>query len=286
MANLPLALWPYIIKLVVHVKNMLPSSALNGRIPLEVLTGKSVSYNHLRIPGTECYPLLKGDLKKFDAKSTRHLFVGYGPDSTTYYLYNPSSRKVTLHRDIVWNEDGFLRAYYLPYLNHFEQSQEPKTNDLPQLFPSKVTHPSKTSVNPQLDTDDTIQDEVPLPKPPPLASNIAPHDNIAGNAPLNVDDNDDSDDEVFQQPLENPFVDNPVHHNALQEPVPAPPPPIPAPNRAAGSARLHGIPPVVPPVESWVLRNAARAQARANAHAQPVPNPSNQGEINHIGFDF
>lgn len=101
-----------------------------------------------------------------------------------------------------------------------------------------------------------------------------------------MDDNDDSDDEVFQQPLENPFVDNPVHHNALQEPVPAPPPPIPAPNRAAGSARLHGIPPVVPPVESWVLRNAARAQARANAHAQPVPNPSNQGEINHIGFDF
>jgi histone deacetylase 1/2 len=256
MANLPLALWPYIIKLVVQVKNILPSSAIDGQIPYELLTGKTVKYDHLRIPGCDCYPLFKHDgLKKFDRKTDRHLFVCYGPDSTSYCLYNPKTRKVTLHRDIVWNEEGFLRSYYLPYFNHYDLHSAGATD---KLFPetSGPASSAKPSAPPPPDNDDSPGASIKFPAP----ADIPPMEVALGNEDAASDISSDDDFPVVVAAEYAPVAAPPPAPAAAVAPAPAPAPApipqaIPSPNRAAGSARLRGDAPIIPATESWVQRS-------------------------------
>ena len=42
--------------------------------------------------------------RKPDVKSEKCIFVGYGPKSKTYKLYNPMSGKVIISRDVKFNE--------------------------------------------------------------------------------------------------------------------------------------------------------------------------------------
>ena len=53
--NLPMMLWPEIVRAVVYIKNRLPSRAIGGRVPFEVLTKKKAYLNHLRVLGCDAY---------------------------------------------------------------------------------------------------------------------------------------------------------------------------------------------------------------------------------------
>lgn len=61
-----------------YLINHTPDSVLHGKIPYEVLHGRSPSYNHLRVFGSLCYAHnqgTKGDT--FASRSQKCVFVGY-----------------------------------------------------------------------------------------------------------------------------------------------------------------------------------------------------------------
>ena len=140
MAELPLSLWAPLVKAVAHTKNLLPSQAIGGKIPHEVLTGKKADLSHLRILGCDAYPLHKAPGRdKLAPRADLHQLVGYGHDSTVYFFYNPKTRNIMVSRDAVFNEEAFVREKFLPYHGHTKVEGEIGGEFIPPTCESKVT---------------------------------------------------------------------------------------------------------------------------------------------------
>lgn len=163
------SLWPEVVSAVVHIKNRLPSKALGGRIPREVLTGKSVSIDHFRVIGCDAYVLNKASGRdKLAPKSAPCILVGYGTDSSTYRLYDPAKRTVVISRDVVFNEEGFIRANYLPYRDFYG---DPTTTKESFGLPSEL--PQSPPPSPLIiEADDEDED-------PPTSQPLAPVPSVA-----------------------------------------------------------------------------------------------------------
>ena len=85
-ANLPHAFWGEALKTAVHICNRSPHMSLKGDIPQEARSGKSASYDHLRIFGCDAYVHVRLELRnKLDAKSLKGLFMGYGEEGEMGY---------------------------------------------------------------------------------------------------------------------------------------------------------------------------------------------------------
>ncbi|EOY04542.1 Uncharacterized protein TCM_019778 [Theobroma cacao] len=60
----------------------------------------------MNIESLGAYALVKTYSSKFDEKSEKYIFVGYCSQSKAYKLYNPISGKITISRDVVFNENA------------------------------------------------------------------------------------------------------------------------------------------------------------------------------------
>ena len=96
MAKLTPEFWGEAVLTAVHIINRSPSSPLNFKIPEELWTGKTPSYEHLRVFACEAYAHVPKELhRKLDPKSHKCIFIGYGVDGEMgYRLWHPKSRKV------------------------------------------------------------------------------------------------------------------------------------------------------------------------------------------------
>ena len=76
---------------------------------------------------------------KLAPRSTRCILVGYGDDAGTYRLYDPIKRAVVLSRDVVFNEEGFIRAHYLPFRDYYGDVSTSKGDfGLPEPLPAEL----------------------------------------------------------------------------------------------------------------------------------------------------
>lgn len=90
--NIPDNLWPKVVLAMVHVKNLRPTSVLDGKTPHELMEKKPLTINHLRVLGSTVYVLIhKADQKgkngskaaKFAPRTQQGKLVGY--DEKTIY---------------------------------------------------------------------------------------------------------------------------------------------------------------------------------------------------------
>ena len=44
--------------------------------------------------------------RKSDDKSQKYIFIGYDANSKGYKLYNPTTRKTIISRDVIFDEEG------------------------------------------------------------------------------------------------------------------------------------------------------------------------------------
>jgi len=76
--------------------------------PYEAWTGKVPNLKHLRIFGSyvlDAYVHIpKQFTQKFNARASKKIFVGYTEESTNYRVYDPESKKVSIARNVVFNE--------------------------------------------------------------------------------------------------------------------------------------------------------------------------------------
>ena len=116
MSGMPKFLWPEIAQAVAYLRNRSPSSAIGGKIPIELLTGKRAFFDHLHILGCRVVVFDKQPGRsKLDARGNVCRLIGYGVDSTVYRLWDPTRKKVIVSRDVQFLEEAYLREHYLPF---------------------------------------------------------------------------------------------------------------------------------------------------------------------------
>ena len=102
-AGLGKQLWAETVMYASHLINRLPSAALNGKIPLEVWSGKPANdYDTLRVFGSTAYYHVKES--KFDLGAKKALFMGVTSGVKGYRLWCLSSKKIIYSRDVTFDE--------------------------------------------------------------------------------------------------------------------------------------------------------------------------------------
>ncbi|KAG7594051.1 Integrase catalytic core [Arabidopsis thaliana x Arabidopsis arenosa] len=105
--HLPNYLWGETIRLTTYLLNRVVTRALKDMTPYECFRGKKPSMDHIRIMIFGCIAYAKVDkphLRKLDDRSRILIHLGTEPGSKAYRLMDPQNRKVTVSRDVVFDE--------------------------------------------------------------------------------------------------------------------------------------------------------------------------------------
>lgn len=104
----PLSFWHHALQMTTYLFNILPSIILNGLTPTQVLYHRRPTYNHLRVFGCLCYPLLQSStINKLQPRSMPCVFLGYPTEYRGYKCFDLSTRKITISRHVVFDESQF-----------------------------------------------------------------------------------------------------------------------------------------------------------------------------------
>jgi len=78
-ANLPMGLWPEVLRYVVEVDNLSPTKALKGVTPTEKLLGSKPDVAQLKVCGCVGYVFIPKEIRKnkLSAKAEPALFLGF-----------------------------------------------------------------------------------------------------------------------------------------------------------------------------------------------------------------
>lgn len=101
---------------MLYILNKVPQKELGKLIPKEVFSGKKPKVSHFKIFGSIGYcHVLDEKHTKMDQTTEKGFFIGYTETSKAYRIYIPSSRKITMRRDVKFMEDrAFKRSCKLP----------------------------------------------------------------------------------------------------------------------------------------------------------------------------
>jgi histone deacetylase 1/2 len=168
-ASMPLKFWDEAFLTATFLINLLPSKVIDFDTPTERLLGTTPNYDALRIFGCACWPNLRPyNKRKLASRSTRCVFLGYSSHHKGVKCLDPSTSRVYISRDVVFDESIFPFANLNPHIGKCLQK------DI-LLFP---THTSSTS------GDAHIDDYMPLPVVPTV-TNV--HDSDISHTAIQID---------------------------------------------------------------------------------------------------
>ena len=99
--------WDEAVMYASHLINRLPPTALNGKTPLEVWSGKPANdYDTLRVFGSTAYYHVKES--KLDPRAKKALFMGVTSGVKGYQLWCLSWKKIIYSKDITFDESAML----------------------------------------------------------------------------------------------------------------------------------------------------------------------------------
>ena len=132
-----------------YLINQSPSTAIGCKIPQEVWKGHPCHYYKLNFFGCDAYALiLKHQHSKLDPKSKRYIFVGYGDGIKGYRLWDPTTHKIIINRDVKFNESSLdnpdvdikLKQENVPKFQHIQFEASSNTDDSKDEQVSDVDH--------------------------------------------------------------------------------------------------------------------------------------------------
>jgi hypothetical protein len=110
--NLPNYFWAEAVAIAVYIMNQTPTVVIHGMTPEEKFTGKKPDVSHLRVFGYIAYVHVPDEKKsKLDPKAEKCIFNGYSSKQKGYRCFNPSTWKLQMSRDVVFNE---MVSWYSP----------------------------------------------------------------------------------------------------------------------------------------------------------------------------
>lgn len=126
--NLPMTRWAEAVNTAVYLLNRMTYSRTRGTTPFEIWMGKVPELSYLRIFGSEVFMHIpKQFRKKLNPKSKKMILVGYQGDSANYRLYDPVTKRISVTRDVVFNETTVYKtsssrtSNFEPYLPRGEE---------------------------------------------------------------------------------------------------------------------------------------------------------------------
>jgi transposase InsO family protein len=108
-SGLPSLLWAEAVSYIVYTKNRSPHRAINN-VPERLWSGKAPGVAHLRPFGCRAWKYVAEPHQravKLAPRGLARIFVGYSTDHMAYCLWDPSTRKVELARDVQFFENVF-----------------------------------------------------------------------------------------------------------------------------------------------------------------------------------
>ncbi|CAL2228454.1 unnamed protein product [Prunus armeniaca] len=104
--EIPYFLWAEAVHTSVYILNRCPTKAWNNVTPFEACSGRKPRIAHLKVFGSLCYVHVPNEVRhKVEPNSVKGVFVGYATCEKGYRIYYPISKKLTLSRDIIFDEE-------------------------------------------------------------------------------------------------------------------------------------------------------------------------------------
>jgi hypothetical protein len=103
--NISNAFWVEAINTAVYLKNRSPTRCLDNITPFEALYGSKPAVHNLKVFGYKDFSHIpKENRKKLDAKAIKCIFIGYYSEFKAYRLFDPSTHKLFVSRDVLFHE--------------------------------------------------------------------------------------------------------------------------------------------------------------------------------------
>jgi len=101
--NLSNYFWAEAVATAIYIMNRTHTTEIHGMTPEKKFTGKKPNVSHLRVFGCIAYTHVPEGLK-LDLKAEKCIFIGYSLEQKGYKCFNPSTWKLQVSRDVVFNE--------------------------------------------------------------------------------------------------------------------------------------------------------------------------------------
>ncbi|KAK4434982.1 hypothetical protein Salat_0661200 [Sesamum alatum] len=118
------------------------TETVHGKTPQEAWSGYKPTITHLRVFGNIAYTHVPDQKRtKLDNKSARYVFIGYDQSSKGYKLYNPSSGKIVISRDVEFDEEGVWELNDQNKNDRYSPFFDDEKEDMAQLVTPPSTPP-------------------------------------------------------------------------------------------------------------------------------------------------
>jgi len=103
--RVPPEFWGEAVCTAVYILNRCPTKSLNKKTPFEAWHGKKPNVSHLRTFGCVAHVKTVGPgLKKMSDRSKKMVFIGYESGTKGYRVFDPSTKKLVISRDVIFDE--------------------------------------------------------------------------------------------------------------------------------------------------------------------------------------
>jgi transposase InsO family protein len=109
---MPAQFWAEAVRTAAYLRNRCRTRAVEGKTPYEAWFGSKPTFGNLRVYGCLAYahtPIAQrtqqGKLGKLEPKATRCVFIGYAEQHKAYRLWDTTTHKVIISRDVRFIED-------------------------------------------------------------------------------------------------------------------------------------------------------------------------------------
>jgi hypothetical protein len=144
--NLANYFWVEVVTTVVYIMNRTPTTAVHGMTPKEKFTGKKLVVSHFRVFSYIAYMhVIDEKRSKLDPKAEKCIFIGYYLEQKGYRCFNPSTQKLQVNRDVVFDE---MVSWY-PSLKITEDG-EARNGDVPSNVEQEsqlISGPQESSIS-------------------------------------------------------------------------------------------------------------------------------------------
>lgn len=103
--KMPKEFWAEGVRWITYVLNRSPTTALENQTPEEAWNGFKPDVKHFKVFGCIGHVHIpEAKRTKLDNKSCKCIFLGFSEESKAYRMYNPTSKKILVSRDVVFEE--------------------------------------------------------------------------------------------------------------------------------------------------------------------------------------
>ncbi|GKE42247.1 ribonuclease H-like domain, reverse transcriptase, RNA-dependent DNA polymerase [Tanacetum coccineum] len=104
--NMPQNFWAEAVRHAIYILNSVPTKVLEGITPYEAIKQKKPNLEKLKVFGSIAYVKLPSQhLTKLDDRSTKMVYLGNEQGSKAYRLFDQTTRKICVSRDVKFKED-------------------------------------------------------------------------------------------------------------------------------------------------------------------------------------